>query len=322
MRVLPVRFLYVMDPIARVDPEKDTTYAFLRAAQVRGHEAFHCLARDVWVKGGDIGAIARSMKQVTHAPWAEFGSPVDVRMDEIDCVFVRKDPPFDDEYLYATLLLEHAREKTLVINDPRGLRDANEKLYATHFPDLMPRFLVTSNRDKIHAFVDEVGGKGVLKPLDGAGGASVMMVVKGDANARSIVDTITSEGTRLSMIQEYLPAVRQGDKRILLLEGKLLGAINRVPREDDLRSNIHVGGKVVPTKLTAREEEIVSIVGPRLVKDGLIFVGLDVIGDRLTEVNVTSPTGIQELSRHMGRDVAADVIEWVERHAGHDRRPH
>jgi glutathione synthase len=207
----------------------------------------------------------------------------------------------------------------LIVNDPRGLRDANEKLYATHFPDLTPATLVTSNREKILAFAKDVGGKGVLKPLDGAGGASVMMVAIGDPNARSIVDTITAEGTRLAMIQEYLPAVRQGDKRILLLEGKLLGAINRVPRADDLRSNIHVGGRVEPTELTAKEQAIVAAVAPSLVRDGLIFVGLDVIGERLTEVNVTSPTGIQELSRHQGRDVAADVIAWVESHAGHDR---
>lgn len=316
-----MRFLYVMDPMSRVDPEKDTTYAFLRAAQARGHEALHCLSRDLWVRGDEVGAMARSFRVIPSAPWAELGAPADVRLAEIECVFVRKDPPFDDAYLYATLLLEHARGKTLIINDPRGLRDANEKLYAVNFPNLMPRFLVTSSRDRIHAFVDDVGGKGVLKPLDGAGGASVMMVAKGDPNARSIVDTITGEGTRLAMIQEYLPAVRQGDKRILLLEGKSLGAINRVPREDDLRSNIHVGGRVLPTELTEQERAIVAEVGPRLVKDGLIFVGLDVIGDRLTEVNVTSPTGIQELSRHVGRDVAADVIQWVERHAGHDRHP-
>lgn len=317
-----MRFLYVMDPMSRVDPDKDTTYAFQRAAQARGHEALHCLPSDLWLRGGEPGAVARPVRVVPAAPWAEVGAPADVRLGDVDCVFVRKDPPFDDEYLFATLLLEHARGRTLVVNDPRGLRDANEKLYATHFPALMPRFCVTSSREAIFAFVHDVGGRGVLKPLDGAGGASVMMVAEGDPNARSIVDTLTREGKRLAMIQEYLPAVRQGDKRILLLEGEALGAINRVPRADDLRSNIHVGGRVEKCALTDADRAIAAAVGPRLVADGLVFVGLDVIGDRLTEVNVTSPTGIQELSRHEGRDVAADVIAWVERNAGHHRRPH
>jgi glutathione synthase len=307
-----MRFLYVMDPIHRVLPDKDTTFAFMRAAEARGHEALHCEPHELFLEDGEAWADAHPVTVHHAAPWLSFGVRQKVRLADVEAVFIRKDPPFDDAYLYATLLLEHARGKTVLVNDPRGLRDANEKIYATSFAAHMPRHIVTSNRDRIFAFVEAMGGKGVIKPLHGAGGTGVMMVVKGDPNARSIVDTVTDEGRRLAMVQEYLPAVRQGDKRILLLEGKPLGAINRVPRADDLRSNIHVGGTVEPTTVTPKEGEMIADIAPKLAADGLVFVGLDVIGQRLTEVNVTSPTGIQELSRHLGRDVAADVVAWAE----------
>jgi glutathione synthase len=237
-----------------------------------------------------------------------------VRLAEVDCVLIRKDPPFDAEYLYVTLMLEMVRHRIPVINDPRGLRDANEKLYTLHFSQHMPRTLVASDRARIHRFVSDVG-TAVVKPLDGAGGSGVMVVAKHDRNARSIVDYITREGTRHAMVQEYLAAVRSGDKRVLLLEGEILGAINRVPREDDVRSNIHAGGRVEPCDVTSAERAIIADMAPRLSSDGLVFVGLDFIGEKLTEVNVTSPTGIQELSRHLGRDVAEDVIAWIERRA-------
>ncbi|HEY5146385.1 MAG TPA: YheC/YheD family protein, partial [Polyangiaceae bacterium] len=187
------------------------------------------------------------------------------------------------------------------------------KLYTMHFAEYMPRTLVTSDRDRIHRFVAELG-TAVVKPLDGAGGSGVMVVSKTDRNSRSIVDYITREGTRHAMVQEYLEAVRAGDKRVLLLEGEVLGGINRVAREDDIRSNIHVGGRVEACEVTAAERAVVARMASRLAADGLVFVGLDFIGGKLTEVNVTSPTGIQELSRHLGRDVAERVIGWVERH--------
>ncbi len=307
-----MRFVYVMDPISRVIPDKDTTFAFQRAAQARGHVALHCEPKDLYVREGEAFASTRPLRVQDDAPYFSFGAREEVRLGDIDAVFIRKDPPFDQAYLYATLMLERARGKTVIINDPRGLRDANEKLYAMHFPEQTPRTLVSSDRDAIFAFVDEVGGKGVIKPLDGAGGSGVMMLRKDDSNARSIVDTLTGEGSRIAMVQEFLPLVTKGDKRVLLLEGKILGAINRVPRKDDIRSNIHVGGSVEPTEVTPKERAIVEAIAPRLLADGLFFVGLDVIGERLTEVNVTSPTGIQELSRHVGRDVAADVIAWAE----------
>jgi glutathione synthase len=309
-----MRFLYVMDPVERVISDKDTTFAFQRAAQRRGHVGLHCEPRDVYVEGGDVWARAREVRVSDVLPHFTMGEAVDLRLADLQCVFIRKDPPFDAQYLYLTLILENLRGRTLVVNDPRGLRDANEKLYTLHFAAYMPRTLVTSDRDRIHRFVAEVG-VGVVKPLDGAGGSGVMVVSKADRNTRSIVDYITQEGTRLAMVQEYLDAVRAGDKRVLILDGEVLGGINRVARDDDVRSNIHVGGRVEPCDVTAQERAVIADMAPRLAEDGLFFVGLDFIGGKLTEVNVTSPTGIQELSRHLGRDVAERVIAWVERRA-------
>jgi glutathione synthase len=311
-----MRFVFVMDPLDRVSHDKDTTFAFIAAAQARGHESYHCLERDLFVSAGDVWASARRVAITKDPPYiALTGAEAALRLADVEAVFIRKDPPFDQAYLYATLLLERARGKTLLINDPHGLRDANEKLYALNFPEWTPRTLVASSRDRIHEFVREVGGHAVIKPLDGAGGLGVMQVRTDDKNARAIVDMLTSEGKRLAMVQEYLPSVTAGDKRVILLDGEPLGAILRVPRADDLRSNIHVGGTVVETKLTPREQELVRAVAPRLRADGLIFVGLDVIGERLTEVNVTSPTGIQELGRFTNSHPSEAVIAWVEKHA-------
>jgi glutathione synthase len=313
-----MRFVFVMDPLDRVTHDKDSTFAFIQAAQARGHESHHCLLRDLFVQDGDAWAITHPVRILDEPPWIVLDKaqgPQKLRLADVHAVFMRKDPPFDRAYLYATLLLERARGKTLLINDPRGLRDANEKLYALNFIEHTPRTLVTADRDMVHAFCAEVGGVCMIKPLDGAGGMGVIQIKSGDKNARAIVDMLTNEGKRLTIVQEFLPKVTEGDKRILLLDGEPLGAILRVPRGDDLRSNIHVGGSVVPTELTERERAMVKAIAPKLREDGLIFVGLDVIGERLTEVNVTSPTGIQELGRHTGTRPSDKVIAWAETHA-------
>ncbi len=310
-----MRFVYVMDPMDRVLQDKDTTFALKRAAQRRGHAALHCLPRDLYIVDGDVHAKVRDLRVTDTAPFFSFGAPYDVRLAEVEAVLIRKDPPFDSAYLLATLMLERVRGRTVLLNDPRGLRDANEKLYALHFARHMPRTLVTASPDRIFDFVKQIGGKGVIKPLFGAGGAGVMMLSDGDKNNRAIVELLTGEGQLEVMVQEYLPAVTKGDKRVILLEGNVLGGINRVPRSDDLRSNIHVGGRVEKCEVTAEERAVVADMAPRLRADGLVFVGLDFIGGKLTEVNVTSPTGIQELSQHAGRDVAEDVIQWLEAHA-------
>jgi glutathione synthase len=313
-----MRFVFVMDPLDRVTHDKDTTFAFIEAAQARGHASYHCLGHHLYIEDGEVWAIVHPVEILPAAPWIALekkGGPARIRLSDVDAVFIRKDPPFDRSYLYATLLLERARGKTLIVNDPRGLRDANEKLYALNFPEWTPRTMVSADRDLIHAFCAAHGGVAMVKPLDGAGGMGVIQIKTGDKNARAIVDMLTHEGRRLTIVQEFLPSVSAGDKRVLLLDGEPLGAILRVPRGDDLRSNIHVGGSVVPADLTPREEEMVRAVAPRLRADGLFFVGLDVIGERLTEVNVTSPTGIQELGRFTGTRPSDKVIAWAEAHA-------
>jgi glutathione synthase len=311
-----MRFVFVMDSLDRVTHDKDTTFAFIQAAQARGHASHHCLLRDLYIEDGDAWAITHPVEILPAPPWIQLeSSPQKVRLGDVDAVFMRKDPPFDRGYLYATLILERARGQTLLVNDPRGLRDANEKLYALNFPEWTPRTLVTADRDMVHAFCRDHGGVGIVKPLDGAGGMGVIQIKTGDKNARAIVDMLTHEGRRLIIVQEFLPAVTEGDKRVLLLDGEPLGAILRVPRGDDLRSNIHVGGSVVPAELTPRERDMVRALAPRLRADGLVFVGLDVIGERLTEVNVTSPTGIQELERFTGSRPSDKVIAWAEAHA-------
>ncbi len=316
----PMRFVFLMDALDRVLPDKDTTFAMQRAAQRRGHTCLFAELRDLSNVEGEPHARVRTIEVSDTAPHFKLGEPSDVHLATVDAVFIRKDPPFDSSYLYATLLLERARDRTVIVNDPRGLRDANEKLYALHFIRHMPRTAVTAREDAITAFVKKVGGQAVIKPLHGAGGAGVFMLREGDPNVRSIIETVTREGADIAMVQEFLPAVRQGDKRVLLLDGEVLGGINRVPRSDDIRSNIHVGGSVFETNVTEEERAVVRDIAPRLRRDGLFFVGLDFIGGRLTEVNVTSPTGIQQLSRHLGRDVTEDVIAWVERRV-HDAKP-
>ncbi|MFO0762806.1 MAG: glutathione synthase [Byssovorax sp.] len=313
-----MRFVFVMDPLDRVTHDKDTTFAFIQAAQARGHQSYHCLLRDLFIANGETWAIVHRVEILDAAPWIVLHKdqgPERIRLAETDAVFIRKDPPFDRAYLYGTLLLERARGGPLLINDPRGLRDANEKLYALNFPEWTPRTLVTADRTMIHDFCRDVGGTAMIKPLDGAGGAGVIQIKTGDKTARAIVDMLTHEGHRLALVQEFLPSVSEGDKRVLLMDGEILGAILRVPRGDEYRSNIHVGGSVVPTELTARERAMVEDITPKLRQDGLFFVGLDVIGERLTEVNVTSPTGIQELGRFTGTRPSDKVIAWAEKHA-------
>lgn len=307
-----MRFLFVMDPAHTMDPDKDTTFAFVESALARGHECLHAEPRDVAVAGHEVLATARSLRVSRQTPHVELGSASTHDVAELDAVFIRKDPPFDTAYLHLTHALDLVKSQTFVLNDPAGLRDANEKLFAFHFARWMPRSLVTRSPADILAFLEEVGGRAVLKPLDGAGGSGVVALTTGDRNNRALVDLLTHEGREQALVQEYQPAIRQGDKRVLVLDGEPLGAILRVPREDDIRANIHVGGRVEGTVLTDAERELVADLAPTLRRHGLWFVGLDLIGGRLIEVNVTSPTGIQELTRLSGTRPAERVIEWVE----------
>jgi len=308
-----MRFLFVMDPAATMLPDRDTSFALMRGAIARGHACLHCLPVELSHEGREVTARCRPIRVQDAAPHVNLGDTGRVDVATLDAVFVRKDPPFDVAYLHLTQMLDLVQDRVLVINAPAGLRDANEKLFAFHFGHLMPRSLVSAEPEAILRFVAGVGGRAVLKPLDGAGGRGVVTLSVDDRNTRSLVDLLTEEGQQHALVQEYLPEVRVGDKRVIVLDGAPLGAILRVPRDDDLRANIHAGGRVLPTELDPREAALVSEVGAALRSRGLWFVGLDLIGGRLIEVNVTSPTGLQELGQHQRRPVERDVIEWVER---------
>ncbi len=308
-----MRFLFVMDPAERMLPDQDTSFALMRGAQARGHECLHCRPHQLSHVGRELDARTRPITVSDSPPHIALGEEIQVGVGGLEAVFIRKDPPFDVDYLHLTQQLDLVKDRTLVINDPRGLRDANEKLFAFQFSELMPKTLVSADTQRIRGFVEEVGGQAVLKPLDGAGGSGVVTLSTADRNTRALIDLLTGEGARPALVQKYLPAVRGGDKRVLLLNGEPLGAILRVPRDDDVRANIHVGGRVEPTTLTADELTLVEQVGRGLREHGLWFVGLDLIGGRLIEVNVTSPTGIQELGRLTAQQPEQRVIEWVER---------
>jgi glutathione synthase len=311
-----MRFVFIMDPVSTIDVDADTSFAIMLEAERRGHRVDHCLPVDVRLDEGRVLATVRraNMKRDPVEP-VRLGASEVVALEDVDCVFVRKDPPFDDAYLWLTLVLEHVRGRTLVMNDPQGLRNANEKLYACRFPTVTPRTLVAGDKASIFAFVDSVGGEAVIKPIDGHGGEGIFQLRRGDKNANAIVETVTRGCTRIAMVQEFLPAYVRGDKRILLVEGEPIGAILRVPRADEARSNIHVGGSVVLSEIDDDDRRIVDAVRDTLVREGLFFVGLDVIGGKLTEVNVTSPTGIQQMSRLTGTVVEGRVVDFVEKRA-------
>lgn len=310
-----MRFLFVMDPFASMLPDKDTSFAFMRAASRRGHQVLHCRPEQLYSEGKQVGAVARPLVVSDSPPHFTAGEPQREQLAELDAVFIRKDPPFDAAYLYTTQLLDLAKEHTLVINDPTAVRDANEKLYALGFAEFMPPTLVSADERQLIDFVSQVGGRAVIKPLDGAGGSGVAVLGADDVNLRPLVGLLTNEGRRLAMVQQFQPTVVQGDKRVLLLDGEVLGTIRRVPRGGDIRANIHVGGRVERAELEPEELAMVVAVGARLRKVGLWFVGLDVINGKLIEINVTSPTGIQELGRLTGTVPEDRVIDWVERRA-------
>ena len=311
-----MRFVFVMDPLDRVTHDKDTTFAFLQAAQARGHQSYHCLLRDLFISNGETWATVHRVEILEAAPWIilhKEQGPERIRLAETDAVFMRKDPPFDRAYLYGTLMLERCRGGPLLINDPRGLRDANEKLYALNFPEWTPRTLVTADRSMIHDFCRDVGGTAMIKPLDGAGGSGVIQIKTGDKTARAIVDMLTHEGHRLALVQEFLPSVSEGDKRVLLIDGVALPfALARIPQGSEVRGNLAAGGKGVARPISARDREIAETLGPVLAARGLLLVGLDVIGDCLTEINVTSPTCFQEIFDQTGCNVAALFIDALE----------
>ncbi len=301
-----------MDPVSTVVEDQDTSFALMLAAKRAGHSVEHALVQGVSWSAGELTVQAHDVDiALGSTPPVRLGSGTQRAVATYDVVWIRKDPPFDDSYLWLTLLLEHVRGQVEVLNDPRGLREANEKLYTLHFREFMPQSLVTADLSLIGDFVADRGGKAVLKPVDGHGGEGVFVLQSADPNFTPLVESATRLGSRVVMVQEFLPNVRLGDKRILLMDGEILGGLVRVPPNGEIRSNIHVGGSVHRAEITLREREIVETMAPRLAEDGLRFVGLDVIDGMLSEVNVTSPTGIQQMSKLDGRDYAADVIRML-----------
>jgi len=309
-----MRFVFVMDPVSTVIVDEDTSFALMLEAQARGHRVDHCLASDIGLRGRRVVArVRQATMQVDRDEPILLAEPEDVDLVDVDAVFIRKDPPFTEEYLWLTLVLDHLEGSTLVVNNPRGLRDANEKLYAHHFPEVAPPTIMTSHKDEILRFLSDIGGKAVIKPIDGHGGEGVFLLRHGDSNLNALIESVTHQGGRNAIVQALIPEVYdEGDKRILLVDGELLGVVGRVPSKGDLRSNVHAGGSAAPAEVSDADRAIVEAIAPRLLADQLFFVGLDVIGGKLIEVNVTSPTLIQQMSRLAGENLSTTVIERLE----------
>lgn len=304
----PLKIGVVMDPVEKINIDKDTTFVLMLEAQCRGHEVYFLALDDLFVRGGTPCGRYRRLTLARATPHYQLGEYQTGPLDLFDSVWMRKDPPFDLKYFFATHLLSLIDpRKCFVMNNPRGLREANEKLYALRFPEQIPQTLVSSDMALLKAFMQELGGEMIIKPLDGCGGSGVFYLNEQDRNTNSILEAATDNGRRLVMGQRYLPEIRQGDKRIILLNGEPLGAVLRVPLESETRGNIHAGGQCVKAEIGERDREICAALAPLLRADGLYFVGLDVIGNFLTEVNVTSPTGIQEIERLGGRALHREI---------------
>jgi glutathione synthase len=309
-----LQILVVMDDPAGIDLATDTTLALVAGACRRRHAVDICMPEALGLDGAEpvVHAAEVIATRTDRAPAfvTERGRPRSVC--SYDAVLMRKDPPFDHAYYTSTLLLERARAGTLVLNDPSALRETNEKLSVLEFADLAPETRVTRSLADLEEFLMRCGERMVLKPLDRCGGSGIFIASAGDPNLRSILETVTRDGRELVMAQRYLPAARDGDKRILLLDGEPLGAVLRVPARGDARGNFHTGASAQRTELTPRDREICARVGEHCRRRGLAFVGIDVIGDHLTEINVTSPTGVRQINRLEGVRLEDDVIDWLE----------
>jgi glutathione synthase len=302
-----------MDPIEKIDIGGDSTFALTLEAQARGHTLLYYGPRDLTFRDGIVSATVRPLQvRATKGDHFTLGDSLRLDLSKTDVVLMRQDPPFDMAYITATHVLERLQPTTLVVNDPAHVRNAPEKLFVTEFKDLMPPTLITSDRAEIASFRAEHRDI-ILKPLYGNGGAGVFRVRPDDENLGALLEMFTAFYREPLIIQRYVPEVRQGDKRIILVDGEFAGAINRVPAAGEARSNMHVGGRPQATTLTAREKDICAALGPELRRRGLVFTGIDVIGNYLTEINVTSPTGIQEVKRFGGADIAALIWDAIEK---------
>lgn len=317
-----MKLLFIIDPIERLDPGHDTSVALMEAAQLRGHEVWFTQMHQLTVRSGQTQALSRAVELVpvqlqgqqylVQHPWYQLGTPQWLPIEEMDAVWMRKDPPVNVPYLYATHILDLVNpQKTKVINSPQGLRDANEKMYALHFASVMPETIVTQDKEVVKEFVKSQTAA-ILKPLGGKAGEGILYLESGDRNINSLMEISTRRGEEPVMVQSYLPAAVEGDKRIILLDGEPIGALNRIPSGGEFRGNMAVGGRVAKVDITSRDYEICSTLSAKLRSDGLYFVGIDVIGGYLTEINVTSPTGVREIDRLNETKLGFKVIEWLE----------
>ena len=311
-----VRLVVVMDPIAAIKPAKDSTLRILLAAQARGWELFYAELKDLWLRDGIAwGRLAPLKVKDDPASWFILGQSATGKLGEFDVILMRKDPPFDTEYIYSTYILDRAQlQGALVCNRPQGLRDMNEKVYTAWFPECCAPTLITRDMHDMAEFLRE-HGKAVCKPLDGMGGKSIFVLENGDKNRNVVFETLTDYGTRYAIVQQYLPQiVTAGDCRIILVDGEPVPfALKRIPLADDNRGNLAAGARAESRPLNDRDRWLCAQIGPKLRAAGMIFVGLDVIGDYVTEINVTSPTGIRELNKKHDIDIGAMLVDAIDR---------
>ncbi len=310
---MSLRVAIQMDHVSSIDIGGDSTFVMALEAQKRGHQLFHYLPEDLAMQNGRVVATAQPLTlKREKGNHFTLGDPLDLDLaSDTDVVLMRQDPPFDMAYITATHLLEHVHPETLVVNDPREVRNAPEKLFVTRFAEFMPPTLIASDSARIKAFRDEYKDI-IVKPLFGNGGAGVFHITPGDENLNSLLEMFTGMYREPIIVQAYLKDVRAGDKRIILIDGEIAGATNRVPMEGEARSNMHVGGRAEKSLLTDRERDICAALGPELKSRGLIFVGIDVIGGYVTEINVTSPTGLQEINRFDDVCLESDIWDAIE----------
>jgi glutathione synthase len=315
-----VRHAFIVDPLTSLSVDQDTTIAFMREAQRRGHQVHTCGVESLAASpGGRPVARLAPTRLRDGDPWYEADPELELPLTDFDVVWMRKDPPYNLEYLYATHLLSLVSPPALVVNDPRGLREVDEKLYALRFPEICPESLVTRSIADLLAFREKLGGEMIIKPIGGAGGEGVFHLSPDDRNVRAILELATGHGARYQVAQRYLPEIREGDKRIILVDGEPAGAVLRVPLHWESRANFHVGGSAQATGITERDREICDRIRPALIEEGILFAGIDVIGSSLTEINVTSPTGIREIRALGGPAIEEQVLDSVERRVAAQR---
>lgn len=310
----PIKLGIVMDPISEVKVAKDSSMAMMLEAQKRGYEIYYMEMQDLYLDQGQARANTQKVKvfdDTNH--WYELSDQQDIPLSELDAILMRKDPPFDTEYIYATYMLERAEvEGTLIVNKPQSLRDCNEKLFTAWFADLTPRTVVTRNDKQIRAFHQELKDI-IIKPLDGMGGSSIFRIKEDDANVGVIIETLTNHGQQYAMVQEYMPEIVDGDKRILIVNGEPMPyCLARIPAQGETRGNLAAGGRGVARPLSPSDKLIAETIAPELKKRGLYFVGLDVIGDKVTEINVTSPTCIREIEAAYPINISGKLMDAIE----------